>query len=75
VHSVNPLERHAFGGQWTDEKERWEVASWESLLREVHLKDSGRMREKGGKMRIVNPLERHAFGGQCTNEREKWEGA
>ena len=22
VHSVRPLERHAFGGQWTDEKER-----------------------------------------------------
>jgi gluconate kinase len=24
VHSVKPLERHAFGGPWTDERERWE---------------------------------------------------
>jgi len=26
VHSVKPLERNAFGGQWTDENERWEGA-------------------------------------------------
>ena len=26
VHSGKPLERHAFGGQWTDERERWEGA-------------------------------------------------
>ena len=26
VHNVRSLERHAFGGQWTDERERWEGA-------------------------------------------------
>jgi len=26
VHSVKSLERHAFGGQWTHESERWEGA-------------------------------------------------
>jgi len=26
VHSVRPLERHAFGGQWTDERDRWKGA-------------------------------------------------
>jgi hypothetical protein len=45
VNSVKPLECHAFGGQCTDERERWEGALWESLLKDMHLKDSGRMRE------------------------------
>jgi hypothetical protein len=26
VHNVKALERHAFGGQWTDERVRWEGA-------------------------------------------------
>jgi hypothetical protein len=26
VHSIKPLEKNAYGGQWTDESERWEGA-------------------------------------------------
>ena len=41
------------------------------LLRDMHLEDSGQMREKGGKVHSVRFLERHAFGGQWTDERER----
>ena len=43
----------------------------ESLLRDMHLEDSGQMREKGGKVHSVKHLEIHTFGRQWTDERER----
>jgi len=75
VHRVKPLERSTFGGQWTDERERWKGASWESVLGDMRLEDSGQMSEKGGKVHSVKPLERRAFGREWAEERERWKGA